>query len=169
MIHVEPDGRFDQFEMNDRCAAGTGRFMEVMAKTLGFRVEEFGIEALKAKKPVNISSTCTVFSESEVVSLLANGSDRRSIALGVHQAIITRLASMANKVGIREDIVFAGGVAKNTCIASLLAKRLHARLFIPTEPQMLGALGATLSLDSNSRTKTASRKRALRSIGLSTR
>jgi predicted CoA-substrate-specific enzyme activase len=148
VIRVDGNGRFDDFEMNDKCAAGTGRFLEVMAKTLGFDIGEFGTEALKAENPARISSTCTVFSESEAVSLLANGEDCRDVALGVHQAIITRLASMVNKVGLREDVVFAGGVAKNPCMASLLEKRIGAKLFIPKEPQMLGALGAVLSAES---------------------
>jgi predicted CoA-substrate-specific enzyme activase len=148
VIHVNSKGGFDDFEMNDRCAAGTGRFLEVMARTLKFGIEEFGTEALKAKNPVRISSTCTVFSESEAVSLLANGEDRRNVALGTHQAIVTRLASMVNKVGLREDVVFAGGVAKNPCMASLLEKRIGTKLFIPKEPQMLGALGAVLTAES---------------------
>jgi len=144
-IRVEEDGQVEDFEMNDRCAAGTGRFLEVMAKTLSFKIEEFGDQALKAKHSVNISSTCTVFSESEVVSLIASGEDRRNIALGVHQAIVHRLAAMANKIGLKEDIVFAGGVAKNKCIASILERKMGAKLFIPKEPQIVGALGAALT------------------------
>jgi predicted CoA-substrate-specific enzyme activase len=145
VIRVDERGRTEDFEMNDRCAAGTGKFLEVMAKTLDFKVEEFGDQALKAKHPVNISSTCTVFSESEVISLIANGEDRKNIALGVHQAIVNRLAAMANKIGLKEDVVFAGGVAKNNCIASLLEKETGVKLFIPEEPQIVGALGAALT------------------------
>jgi predicted CoA-substrate-specific enzyme activase len=148
VIRIDSKGRFDDFEMNDKCAAGTGRFLEVMARALGFNVEEFGAEALKAKNPVHIDSTCTVFSESEALSLLANGEDRRNVALGVHQAIVTRITSMIDRVGLREDAVFAGGVAKNSCIASLLEKKVGAKLFIPEEPQMLGALGAVLTVGS---------------------
>jgi len=145
VIRVDENGHFEDFEMNDRCAAGTGRFLEVMAKTLGFKIEEFGNQALKAKHPVNISSTCTVFSESEVISLIASGENRKNIALGVHHAIVIRLAAMVSKIGLKEDIVFAGGVAKNLCIASLLEQKLGVKLFIPKEPQIVGALGAALT------------------------
>jgi len=145
VIRVDENGHMEDFEMNDRCAAGTGRFLEVMAKTLGFKVEEFGVEALKAKHSVNISSTCTVFSESEVISLISSGANRRDIALGVHQAIVSRLAAMVNKIGPKEDVVFAGGVAKNSCIAHLLGEKLGMKLFIPNEPQIVGALGAALT------------------------
>ena len=145
VISIDENGHFEDFEMNDRCAAGTGRFLEVMAKTLGFEIEEFGDQALKAKRPVNISSTCTVFSESEVISLIASGEDRKNIALGVHQAIVIRLAAMASKIGLKEDIVFAGGVAKNSCISSLLEQKIGMKLFIPREPQIVGALGAALT------------------------
>jgi predicted CoA-substrate-specific enzyme activase len=148
IIRVDGNGRFEDFEMNDKCAAGTGRFLEVMARTLSFGIEEFGQEAMKAQNPVRIDSTCTVFSESEAVSLLANGEDRRNVALGVHQAIVARLASMVKRVGLKEDVVFAGGVAKNPCITSLLEKGIGATLFIPEEPQMLGALGALLTIGS---------------------
>ncbi len=145
VIRVDENGRFEDFEMNDRCAAGTGRFLEVMADTLGFKIEEFGNQALKAKRPVNINSTCTVFSETEVISLIASGENRKNIALGVHQAIVTRLVAMARKIGLEEDIIFAGGVAKNSCITSLLGQKLGAKLFIPNEPQIVGALGAALA------------------------
>ena len=146
VISIDENGLFQDFEMNDRCAAGTGRFLEVMAKTLDFKIEEFGDQALKAKRPVNISSTCTVFSESEVISLIASGEDRKNIALGVHQAIVTRLAAMAGKIGLKEDIVFAGGVAKNPCISSLLEQKIGMKLFIPKEPQIVGAIGAALTV-----------------------
>jgi len=145
VISVNEDGHFEDFEMNDRCAAGTGRFLEVMATILGFSIENFGDQALQAKRLVNISSTCTVFSESEVISLITSGEDRRNIALGVHQAIVTRLAAMIGRVGLREDVVFAGGVAKNPCISSLLQKKIGVKLFIPKEPQIVGALGAALA------------------------
>jgi len=145
VIRIDENGQVEDFEMNDRCAAGTGRFLEIMAKTLSFKMEEFGDQALKAKRSVNISSTCTVFSESEVVSLIAAGEDRKSIALGVHQAIVHRLSAMVDKIGLKEDIVFAGGVAKNRCIASILEQRIGAKLCIPKEPQIVGALGAALT------------------------
>lgn len=131
--------------MNDRCAAGTGRFLEVMAYTLGYPIEKFGEESLKAKASLTINSMCTVFAESEVISLISRGEDPKSIALGIHQAIVNRLMALFGNIGFAEDIVFAGGVAKNQCIASLLKKRLGREILIPDEPQIVGALGAALS------------------------
>lgn len=143
VIRVEA-GRQVNFEMNDRCAAGTGRFLEVMAMTLGYTVAEFGARALEGKEPVSISSMCTVFSESEVISLIARGTDRHSIALGLHQSIISRLLSMVGRVGAEPEVVLSGGVALNPCIRTLLERGLALRLLLPEEPQIVGALGAAL-------------------------
>lgn len=146
VIRVE-NGRQANFEMNDRCAAGTGRFLEVMAMALGYTVAEFGDEALKGKEPVSISSMCTVFSESEVISLIARGLDRHSIALGLHQSIVSRLLAMVGKVGAEPEVVLTGGVALNPCIRTLLEKGLGMKLLVPELPQAVGALGAALSAD----------------------
>ncbi len=140
------EGRVLDFLMNDRCAAGTGRFLEVMAHTLGYPIERFGEEALKAKKSLRINSMCTVFAESEVVSLISRGEEPESIALGIHQAVVNRVLALLGGIGFAPDIVFAGGVAKNPCILFLLGKRLGEKIFIPEEPQIVGALGAALSL-----------------------
>ncbi|MEO0081062.1 MAG: acyl-CoA dehydratase activase [candidate division WOR-3 bacterium] len=146
VIRVE-NGRQTNFEMNDRCAAGTGRFLEVMAMALGYTVAEFGEEALKGKEPVSISSMCTVFSESEVISLIARGLDRHSIALGLHQSIVSRLLAMVGKVGAEPEVVLSGGVALNPCIRVLLEKGLGVKLLVPEKPQAVGAMGAALSAD----------------------
>ncbi|MGQ9708450.1 MAG: acyl-CoA dehydratase activase [bacterium] len=143
VIRLE-NGRQVNFEMNDRCAAGTGRFLEVMAMTLGWSLTEFGDEALKAREAAVINSMCTVFSESEVISLIARGVDKRSIARGLHEAIISRLMAMVGRVGVEPPVVFCGGVAYNSCIRILLERRLGVRLLVPTEPQLVGALGAAL-------------------------
>jgi activator of 2-hydroxyglutaryl-CoA dehydratase len=119
--------------MNDRCAAGTGKFLEVMAHTLGYTIEEFWKSALAARTSLTINAMCTVFAESEVVSLIARGEDPKNIALGLHQAVVNR--------------VFGGGVAKNRCIVSCLKTRLGKEIFVPEEPQILGALGAALNAD----------------------
>jgi len=145
VIRIDGEGHVENFEMNDRCAAGTGRFLEIMADTLGFSIEDFGNQALKATKAIKISSTCTVFSESEVVSLIAKGENRQNIALGIHRAIASRLSTMVNRVGVQKDIVFSGGVAKNKCIVSLLERELGIKLYVPKEPQIVGAFGAALS------------------------
>jgi predicted CoA-substrate-specific enzyme activase len=137
-------GKVEDFEMNDRCAAGTGKFLEVMATTLGYTIDEFGTEALKANSTATINSMCTVFSESEVVSLIARGENPQSIACGVHQSIVNRIISLMGRVGFEEPIVFGGGVAKNDCMISLLAQRLACELLVSEEPQIIGAIGAAL-------------------------
>jgi len=143
-IALDERGGCRRFEMNDRCAAGTGRFLEIMARALGFSTESFGDAALEAEGAVAISSTCTVFAESEVISLLAQGQDAHSIALGIHEAIADRLVAMVRRIGVQPEVVFAGGVAHNPCIARLLGERLGLDIRIPDNPQIVGALGAAL-------------------------
>ncbi len=143
-IALFDNGRVKKFEMNDRCAAGTGKFLEIMAKTLGYDIGAFGNEALLAKKDMHISSMCTVFAESEVTSLIAKGANRREIARGLHASVIRRAVGMINRVSSDGRIVFTGGVAKNQCMRSLLAERLNREVLTPEDPQMAGALGAAL-------------------------
>lgn len=144
-ILLGPGGRILRFEMNDRCAAGTGRFLENMARVLGVAVEQFGQHALAADgRSVRISSMCTVFAESEVVSLLARGHDSHSLALGLHHAIVDRVAGMVRRVGVRERVVFAGGVALNPCLRALFTEALGVSMSVPADPQIVGALGAAL-------------------------
>jgi len=141
------DGKVEDFEMNDKCAAGTGKFLEVMATTLGFTIDEFSNAAAGSASAVSISSMCTVFAESEVVSLIARGEDRCSIALGLHQSILNRIIALVGRTGFEDEIVFGGGVAKNRCIVTLLEKRLRKRMNLPKEPQIVGAIGAALIAD----------------------
>jgi predicted CoA-substrate-specific enzyme activase len=144
-IRVGPGGRVLRFEMNDRCAAGTGRFLENMAYTLGMAVEEFGPHALAASgRAVRVSSMCTVFAESEVVSLIARGEDSHRVALGLHQAIVDRVGGMVRRVGVQQRFVFAGGVAHNPCLQQLFAEALGVPISVPDDPQTVGALGAAL-------------------------
>ena len=143
-ISLFENGKVKKFEMNDRCAAGTGKFLEIMAKTLGYDIEEFGREALLAENDLNISSMCTVFAESEVTSLIAKGNNRREIARGLHDSVIRRAAGMINRVSSEGDIVFTGGVAQNPCMVAFLAEKLGRRVLIPENPQFIGALGAAL-------------------------
>jgi predicted CoA-substrate-specific enzyme activase len=140
------NGKVEDFEMNDRCAAGTGKFLEVMAHTLGYPIGEFGTEALAAVDPVSINSMCTVFAESEVISLIARGENPQNIALGLHKSIVNRILAMLSKTGYGDTIVFAGGGAKNPCLVNLLENRLGRKLYVPEEPQIVGAIGAALSL-----------------------
>ncbi len=145
VISVTEAGGFDDFVMNDRCAAGTGRFLEVMASALGYVLEEFGAEALSAGSAVRINSMCTVFAESEVVSLMTSGEDRRRIALGLHQATVERVAAMLPPGATdRGAVMFVGGVAKNPGVVELLRARLPAQPIIPEQPQIVSALGAAL-------------------------
>jgi len=143
-ISLHENGKVKKFEMNDRCAAGTGKFMEIMAKTLGFDIETFGREALLAKKDIQISSMCTVFAESEVTSLIAKGQNRQEIARGLHTSVVRRVTGMINRISSTDDIVFTGGVANNPCMQSLLTKHLDRDILVPEDPQMVGALGAAL-------------------------
>ena len=145
VIRLGPGGRVLRFEMNDRCAAGTGRFLENMAHALGMTVDEFGPHALEAHgNAARISSMCTVFAESEVVSLIARGEDSRRVALGLHQAIVDRVGGMIRRVGARQRFVFAGGVAQNPCLQQLFAQSLGLPLTVPDDPQTVGALGAAI-------------------------
>jgi len=143
-ISMFENGRVKKFEMNDRCAAGTGKFLEIMARTLGYGIESFGLQALMAKKDLNISSMCTVFAESEVTSLIAGGQNRQEIARGLHTSVIRRAAGMINRVSSEGDIVFTGGVAKNPCMRALLAEKLGRDILVPEDPQLVGAFGAAL-------------------------
>ena len=143
-ISLFENGRVKKFEMNDRCAAGTGKFLEIMAKSLGYDIDDFGDEALKAEEDISISSMCTVFAESEVTSLIAKGQDRRSIAKGLHASVVNRAAGMINRISSEGDIVFTGGVAKNPCMRELLSKKLGRNIVVPEDPQLVGAYGAAL-------------------------
>jgi len=141
---LSEEGDVRKFEMNDRCAAGTGRFLEVMARALELDVGRLGDHALSATRMTAVNSLCTVFAESEVVSLIARGEDSRTIALGLHEAIATRIAGMVRRVGPRERVVFAGGGALNACLRRLLSQKIGLELTVPEQPQIVGALGAAL-------------------------
>ncbi len=143
-IQMNNDGRVIKFEMNDRCAAGTGKFLEIMATSLGFSIETFGTTALKSENAFEINSMCTVFAESEVTSLVAKGSNRDEIAKGLHLSVAKRAVSMLKKISTSGDIVFSGGVANNPCIIKFLENMTDRKILIPDTPQMTGALGAAL-------------------------
>ena len=143
-ISLDENGHVMKFEMNDRCAAGTGRFLEIMAAALRYPLADFGAAALQAKKAERISSMCTVFAESEVISLLTRGARREEVALGIHEAIIQRIIGMMGRSSPIPSLVFAGGVAYNQCIGHLLAKNLRIPLLIPEKPQIVGAMGAAI-------------------------
>lgn len=138
------DGKLIDFVMSDKCAAGTGRFLEVLAPTLGLRVEELGETSLRATKKIKISSTCTVFAQQEVISRLSDGVLLEDVVAGLHDAIASRVSAMARKLKVEPDVVLTGGVAKNSGVARALRESLGCEIFIPDEPLLSGALGAAL-------------------------
>lgn len=144
VIKMLPGGKVADFAMNDKCAAGTGRFLEVMAGALEVRLEEVGDLALGAAGRCNISSFCTVFAESEVVSHVASGASKADILAGVCESVAVRVASMTSRTGLEPEVVFTGGVARNKGVASALARHLCLSLLLPEEPEITAALGAAL-------------------------
>lgn len=144
VIAVGEGGEVVDFHMNDRCAAGTGKFLDVMASTLEMTYEEMARAALNSRSPAKISSMCTVFAESEVVSLVAKGARKEDIAAGICHSIADRLASMVRRIGVRGVIMMSGGVAKNMGVVRLLEEKLGEKIRVPDEPQIIGALGAAL-------------------------
>jgi len=149
-IRLNENGEAVDFNMNDKCAAGTGRFLEEMAKALDTSVEHLGKLSLRSKKSLVISSMCTVFAESEVVSLLAENETREDIAKALHNAIADRVLSLAHKVRLVNAVTLTGGVGKNIGVVDALKSKLPGMTInIPEEPQIVGALGAALiALDS---------------------
>ncbi len=138
------DGKLLDFVMNDRCAAGTGRFLEVLADTLGLKVEDLGDISLKSKKKVPISSTCTVFAQQEVISRLSEGELLEDVVAGLHDAIASRVTKMAKRLRVEPDVVFTGGVARNIGVVKAVKENLGCEVLIPEEPLITGALGAAL-------------------------
>lgn len=143
-ISIDANGKIRKFEMNDKCAAGTGRFLEIMAMALKFPLDKFGDEVENTPSGVTVNSMCAVFAESEVVSLLARGVDRFALSRGIMESIIKRATTQLNKVGINGDIIFVGGVAYNKGMLYLLGKSLGREIITPTDPQIVGAIGAAL-------------------------
>ena len=137
-------GKVTDFLMNDKCAAGTGKFLEYTARALEVPIEEFGLLALVSKAPASITSMCTVFAESEAISLRARGFKKEDIAAGLIKSVARRVAVMARQVGLKQNVAFVGGVAKNVGIKGALERELGISLYVPPEPQITGALGAAL-------------------------
>ena len=137
-------GKVNDFLMNDKCAAGTGKFLEYTARALEVPIEELGLLAINSKKPASITSMCTVFAESEVISLRARGFTKEDIAAGLIESIAKRVVVMARQVGLKQNVAFVGGVAKNVGIKGALERELGLSFYVPPEPQITGALGAAL-------------------------
>lgn len=143
-IKINEHGGVDDFVMNDKCAAGTGRFLEVMANALEVKLEDMGILALQSKAPVEIGITCTVFAESQVVSLIGEGCNKVDIIAGLHRAIAERIYGMLKMLRIEERVAITGGGAKNVGLVKALEEKLGTQVIVPEEPQLVGAYGAAL-------------------------
>ncbi|HEX2768904.1 MAG TPA: acyl-CoA dehydratase activase [Geobacteraceae bacterium] len=143
VISLNLDGSVVDFIMNDKCAAGTGRFLQVMAGILDVTLDRLGALAAGAD-PVPLSSMCTVFAESEVIGLLARGTGKGSIAAGIIDTIARRIHGLAGRVPLMETVTFTGGIAQNGDICEKIGTSLGVRLHVPADPQFVGALGAAL-------------------------
>lgn len=157
-IKLDAKGNVLDFSMNDKCAAGTGRFLEVMARTLEIELDDMGELSLKGNDNVSISSLCTVFAESEVVSLIGADHKTEDICRGLHVSIGKRISAQVKRIGIEEDVVMTGGVAKNIGVVRELERKLLCSIKIPDEPQIAGALGAALIALESAVTKKTSVK-----------
>ena len=146
VIKIDGKGRVMQFAMNDKCAAGTGKFLEVAAQTLGVPVSEIGTLSQQSKNKATISSTCTVFAQTEIVSLIARQTNKEDIAAGLHESIVSRVYGLISSVNPdpKAEVVLTGGVAKNVAIVQLLQRMMGREISVPENPQIITALGAAL-------------------------
>ena len=143
-IKLDAEGKVANFVMNDKCAAGTGRFLEVIAETLGVKLADMGEISLAAREYVKISNTCTVFAEHEVTSRLAEGATIPEIVAGLHESIAGRVVNMVRHLGIEKDVVVTGGGAKNIGLVKAMEDKIGFPVLVPPEPLLTGALGAAL-------------------------
>lgn len=143
VIRLDDNGKVENFVMNEKCAAGTGRFLEVMARILDCPIDKLDKMSQQATEDITISSICTVFAESEVISQLAAGTKRENVAQGAHIAVAKRVAGLANRIGIEPEVVMTGGVALNRGVVTALERELKEEIII-MNPQIMGALGAAL-------------------------
>lgn len=144
VIKLDDSGQVENFVMNEKCAAGTGRFLEVMARILDCGIETLAILSEKASEEIVISNTCTIFAESEVISQLAAGARPENVAKGVHKAVAKRVAGLGSRVGIRPQIAITGGVALNRGVVKALEQIIGEKITVADNPQIIGALGAAL-------------------------
>jgi predicted CoA-substrate-specific enzyme activase len=144
-IRVSADGRAAAFATNDKCAAGSGRFLELVARLLEVPLEEMGELALAATACAEVSSRCAVFAESEVISHIHRGLPKAHILAGIHAAVVDRIVEISGRTGVQEDVIVTGGLALNRALLAELESRLRVPLFVPPEPRIVGALGAALA------------------------
>ncbi|MFH2220247.1 MAG: acyl-CoA dehydratase activase [Pseudomonadota bacterium] len=144
VIALNDSGRVLDFVMNDKCAAGTGRFLEVMARALEVDLDDFGAISLQANNPASISSLCTVFAESEVISLISKGETRENIIAGIHESIVARVVSMAGRTALAEPIMMTGGVSQNIGVVKAFENKIGKPILVSKKAQIAGAIGAAL-------------------------
>ena len=144
VLSIDGNGRLLNFIMNDKCAAGTGRFLDVMAGILKVDIDELGGHALKAETPSSISSTCTVFAESEVISQLARGEDRDRVIAGICESVANKTASLAKRIPIKPELAISGGVSKNDGVIKFLELKMGHKIFRHEDAQFAGAIGAAI-------------------------
>lgn len=141
-IRLSENGKVENFAMNEKCAAGTGRFFEVMARVLNCGIRELSDLAARAETAVSISSVCTVFAESEVISQLAGGASLEAVARGAHVSVAKRVCGLCSRIGMKDDVVMTGGVALNANMVEALEQELGMKILVPESPQTMGAIGA---------------------------
>lgn len=141
-IVIDENGYVNDFAMNDKCAAGTGRFLDVMASIMGISTEEMGYQSLKAENDLMISSICTVFAESEVISLISQKKNPYDIMAGIHSSVTRRVGTLVERVKMPKPIAITGGVGKNVGVVTSFEKMLNTKLLVPENPQVIGAIGA---------------------------
>jgi predicted CoA-substrate-specific enzyme activase len=144
VLRVAEGGRLESFVMNDKCAAGTGRFLENISRVLAVRVEDMAAFAALSENRIDISSTCAVFAESEIVSQLAHGAERNDVIRAVFRSVAARAAGFAKRVGVVPEVAMTGGVAKNEGVLRALEEELDVRIFVSPLAQYAGALGAAI-------------------------
>lgn len=144
VIQINDSGIISNFVMNDKCAAGTGRFLDVMSNILQLDIGELEIYARRAENPVKISSTCTVFAESEVISQLSKGVNLDELVAGICASVGSRVAALAKRIGVKDNVYMSGGVAKNGGVRDALEKELNTEIYYTDESQYMGALGAAM-------------------------
>jgi (R)-2-hydroxyacyl-CoA dehydratese activating ATPase len=149
-VRITPGGKAADFAMNDKCAAGTGRFLDVMARALGVGLPELSALAGRAPRPAPISSMCAVFAETEVITLLAQGRSREEVAAGLLESIGERIAALARRMGPAQHYALSGGGALQPGLVRTIAARLRTEPYIPPWPQLVGALGAALAVRARS-------------------
>ena len=143
-MRLTANGELDGFSMNDKCAAGTGRFLEVMARVLEVGLSELGSHGLRARNVVEITSTCTVFAETEVISQLSNGADKSALIAGIHRSVAVKAAGVAKRLGVVEPVFFSGGVSRSEGVIQALSCELGLSIRTDPRAQLAGAIGAAV-------------------------